>query len=91
MRRGVDDGDARRLIKIVFWGILLLLGIRLALALILMIRYRSAPATNPTCCCIADSGTERCAGRLQGRGDTVKDCSTVRLIPIASSQGSRIR
>ena len=46
MRRGVDDGDAWRLIKIVFWGILLLLGIRLALALILMIRYRSAPITS---------------------------------------------
>ena len=31
----LDDGDAWRLIKIVFWGILLLLGIRLALALML--------------------------------------------------------
>ena len=37
MRRGVDDGDAWRLINIVFWGILLLVGIRLALALILVI------------------------------------------------------
>jgi hypothetical protein len=37
MRRGVYDGDAWRLIKIVFWGILLLLGIRLALALMPMI------------------------------------------------------
>ena len=36
MRRGVDDGDAWWLIKIVFWGILLLVGIRLALTLILM-------------------------------------------------------
>jgi len=36
MRRGTDDGDAWRLIKIVFWGILLLEGIMLALALILM-------------------------------------------------------
>jgi len=36
MRRGADDGDAWRLIKIVFWGILLLVGIMLALALILM-------------------------------------------------------
>ena len=33
----LDDGDAWRLIKIVFWGILLLVGIRLALALMLMI------------------------------------------------------
>jgi hypothetical protein len=38
MRRGVYDGDAWRLIKIVFWGILLLLGIRLALALMPMIQ-----------------------------------------------------
>jgi hypothetical protein len=37
MRRGVDDGDAWRLIKIVFWGVLLLVGIRVALALIFMI------------------------------------------------------
>ena len=37
MRSGVDDGDAWRLIKSVFWGILLLVGIRLALALMLMI------------------------------------------------------
>jgi hypothetical protein len=29
MRRGVDDGDAWRLINVVFWGILLLVGIRL--------------------------------------------------------------
>ena len=33
----LDDGDAWRLIKIVFWGILLLVGIRLALAFILLI------------------------------------------------------
>ena len=37
MRRGVDDAEAWRLFKIVFWGILLLLGIKLVLALILMI------------------------------------------------------
>jgi hypothetical protein len=33
----LDDGDAWRLINIVFWGVLLLVTIRLALALILMI------------------------------------------------------
>ena len=33
----LDDGDAWRLINIVFWGILLLIGIRLALALMQMI------------------------------------------------------
>ena len=33
----LDDGDAWLLIKIVFWGILLLVGIRLALASMLMI------------------------------------------------------
>jgi hypothetical protein len=33
----LDDGDAWRLIKIVFWGTLLLVAIRLALALMLMI------------------------------------------------------
>jgi hypothetical protein len=33
----LDDGDAWRLINVVFWGILLLVGIRLALALMLMI------------------------------------------------------
>ena len=33
----LDDGDAWRLINVVFWGVLLLLGIRLALELILMI------------------------------------------------------
>ena len=33
----LDDGDAWLLIKIVFWGILLLAAIRLALALMLMI------------------------------------------------------
>ena len=32
-----DDGDAWLLIKVVFWGILLLVAIRLALALMLMI------------------------------------------------------
>jgi hypothetical protein len=36
MRPGVDDGDAWRLIKSVFWGILLLVVIRLAMALMLM-------------------------------------------------------
>ena len=30
----LDDGDAWRLINVVFWGILLLVGIRLAMALI---------------------------------------------------------
>ena len=33
----LDDGDAWLLIKIVFWGILFLLGVRLALTLIQMI------------------------------------------------------
>jgi hypothetical protein len=33
----LDDGDAWRLIRIVFWGMLLLLGVGLAPALILMI------------------------------------------------------
>ena len=33
----LDDGDAWWLINVVFWGILLLVGIRLALALMLMI------------------------------------------------------
>ena len=33
----LEDGDAWLLIRIVFWGILLLVGIRLALALMLMI------------------------------------------------------
>ena len=33
----LDDGDAWRLINVVFWGILLLVVIRLALALMLMI------------------------------------------------------
>jgi hypothetical protein len=33
----LDDGDAWRLINVVFWGILLLVSIRLALALMLMI------------------------------------------------------
>jgi hypothetical protein len=33
----LDDGDAWRLINVVFWGILLLVATRLALALILMI------------------------------------------------------
>jgi hypothetical protein len=33
----LDDGDAWLLIKVVFWGILLLVAIRLALALMLMI------------------------------------------------------
>ena len=37
MRRGVDDVDAWLLIKIVFWGILLLVVIRLAMALMLML------------------------------------------------------
>ena len=37
MRRGVEDGDAWRLINVVFWGIILLVGIRLTLALILLI------------------------------------------------------
>jgi hypothetical protein len=32
----LDDGDAWRLINVVFWGILLLVGIRLAMALMLM-------------------------------------------------------
>jgi len=33
----LDDGDAWLLIKIVFWCILLLVGMRLALALILVV------------------------------------------------------
>jgi len=33
----LDDGGAWRLINVVFWGILLLVGIRLAMALMLMI------------------------------------------------------
>ena len=33
----LDDGDAWRLINVIFWGIVLLVVIRLAMALMLMI------------------------------------------------------
>jgi hypothetical protein len=45
----------------------------------------------PAAASLTRGQVKRCAGRLQGRGDTVKDCSTVRLIPIASSHGPLIR
>jgi hypothetical protein len=51
----------------------------------------NSSAANRSCCGGLDHGPgECCAGRLQGRGDTVKDCPTIRPISIGCAQGSLI-